>query len=175
MAESMVFSLWFRWEQCDSVPGSDLPGVYLIAEFEDPPPGSPNPLDEHILCIGRTGADSKQKGGAYDDYVSKRCYRFKRSATTGKRAHSGGRTAYKKSLPRQWDNVYVAALQFPFPSEEPVAATLETLELGDIDPTQARRVLVASRYKTWFRQVERKLHEDFRAKHGHLPLCNKVL
>ncbi len=169
------FSSWYSWTNRKDLPGSDMPGVYLIAEFDHPPVEGVSPLDRHILQIGRTGADSKQTGGAYDDFLSKRLGKFEHSATTGKKAHSGARTLSKKSLPERWEDVYVAALQFPFPSDEDVRVALSTVGLGDLDTKAAKRVLVSNRYGTWFREVERKLLEDFESKHGHLPPGNKVL
>ena len=164
----IVFSQWYLWEDRQNVPGNDLPGVYLVAEFDHrQDQQNADPLDQHILYIGQTGGRLGKTGNRV---LIKRWHEFEHSAKTGKRAHAGGRNCFCKSLPKQWDAVCVAALQFPYDSSEDLATVLQH---EGLDPKVATIALVSRRLGPWFIDVEKKLLSGFERQYGKLPPCNK--
>jgi len=98
----IIFSPWRKWAEKDNIEGSNLPGVYLLARFDAPPPGPAQPLDESIIYVGETCKNS----------LSGRWYQFDRSAFRSKPGHSGGFT-YHKKIGDKGERLHVAAFSPP--------------------------------------------------------------
>jgi len=94
----VAFSDWAPWEKRASISGSDQPGVYVLARFDDPPFGRADPLAREVIYVGET-CDNTLRG---------RWRQFERSAFEGKRGHSGGRT-YRATFADDGATLYVAA------------------------------------------------------------------
>ena len=77
-----TFGKWMAWGQRTTLPGSDQPGVYLLARFEQGPPATASPLDPHIVCIAET----------HDQSLGRRWNQFHYCAFQQGTGHSEGRT-----------------------------------------------------------------------------------
>ena len=132
------FSDWFAWQERDQIPECHLPGLYALAHFKKPPTGSADPLNSDVVYIGQSCGQGGVKG---------RLNLFDRSATSGRKGHSGGRTYRDANGSVRPDlNVSVAVV-----------------------PTYA-----SARVRNAFILfVERKLIWEFSIAHGHPPPCNK--
>jgi hypothetical protein len=128
------FSNWMPWVSRKNFPNCKQPGVYLLAHFEQPPLGPADPLSKEIVYIGET----------CDQDLAKRWRQFNRSASTGLKAHSGGRT-YHANRSSRMDQLFVAAF-IP-----------ETKDFPDLQ----------------IRFLERKAILDYAMKYESLPACNK--
>lgn len=104
------FSKWTPWSERLGIPGSQHPGVYLMAHFPNPPTGPADPLGSEIVYIGETCRSLRRRWRS-----------FARAISEGKKGHSGGLTYYAAycQQPGQESagNLYVAAL--PVTLEEP--------------------------------------------------------
>ena len=51
------------WQDRSTIPGENLPGVYVIGRFVDasPPSGPADPLDPHVIYIGETARRLKSR------------------------------------------------------------------------------------------------------------------
>jgi hypothetical protein len=95
------FSNWIPWDNRDSLPAVDKPGVYLLAIFpslDDMPSGEADALAREIIYIGETCKNS----------LTGRWYQFERSAFLGKNGHSGGWT-YREKYGNTASQLYMAA------------------------------------------------------------------
>lgn len=73
------FSSWVPWpERTSSLERTSLQGVYLLAHFEDLPPGRASPDDPSIIYIGETTGETMS--------LRKRWNAFSLGARTGFRA-----------------------------------------------------------------------------------------
>ena len=111
-------------------------GIYLLGHFERRPRGAADPTKGSVIYIGETRGS-----------FAKRWAQFHRSASTGMRAHSGGRT-YFRSFNVVPPELFVAAL--------PV------------------RDLAGREQKILVKLYESKLLCDYLLKHGRLPACNTM-
>lgn len=75
-----ALSPWTLWLERDTIEGSGLPGVYLLAKFIGIPPTNVDPTDAAIVYVGETCGQT----------LLKRWYDFNRSALLEKPRHSGG-------------------------------------------------------------------------------------
>ena len=92
------FSKWVSWGERNTLPSIENPGVYLIGRFSKPPNGKPgNVPPKETIYIGEC---TKQSLGL-------RLRQFSYSARTGRRAHAGGRTYYKR-IRERCKNLYVS-------------------------------------------------------------------
>jgi hypothetical protein len=94
----ITFSPWTRWVEHTAIPNIHLPGVYLLAVFEAPPPRRVDPLAEAIVCIGESS----------DNGLLRRLYQFGHSAFDGKPGHTGG-LLYREAFGDAGESLYVAA------------------------------------------------------------------
>lgn len=92
------FSPWTRWAERGAVKNAHLPGVYLLALFDEPPPRQVDPLLEDIIYVGETTEGS----------LLGRWQQFNRAAFEGKPGHSGG-LIYHETFGDTGENLYVAA------------------------------------------------------------------
>src|SRR4051812_39897919 len=74
------FSPWTPWPTRQSIPNAHLPGVYLLARFDQPPLRRVDPLDAALVYIGEV-SDSSLLG---------RWQQFQRAAFAGTPGHSAG-------------------------------------------------------------------------------------
>ena len=98
------FSIWKHWEDRNSLPNINLPGVYILAHFDELPPGSANTLEKNIIYIGET----------CDQTLRDRLNAFNRCGFNGKDGHSGGKTYWDLYQGKARDNLFVSV--FPIPS-----------------------------------------------------------
>lgn len=103
LAPEHVFSTWTPWDQRDTIDGSQLPGVYLLAKFKGPPPAV-DAEDPAIVYVGETCGQT----------LLKRWYDFNRSAFQEKPGHSGGWT-YRELIGVSPRGLHVAAVGVDMP------------------------------------------------------------
>lgn len=95
----IAFSNWVQWANRETLDKIDKPGVYLLAQFVEPPSRNADPQVKEIIYIGET----------CNRVLKKRWDDFHRAAFQGKRGiHSGGEN-YREALTDNSDNLYVAA------------------------------------------------------------------
>lgn len=91
MQNPNVFSEWITWERFLEKKSLDErfnhPGVYLLAQFRNPPKNLATGKESEIVYIGET---TRQE-------LKTRLMQFQRSAFQGRGGHSGGHT-YKRHL-----------------------------------------------------------------------------
>src|SRR5690606_23930093 len=75
------FSAWTPWSERLALP-LELPGVYMLSEFQESPPQGTPSLSSKLIYIGETCGQS----------LRGRLYQFNRSGFLGKFGHSGGAT-----------------------------------------------------------------------------------
>jgi hypothetical protein len=93
------FSQWANWSERDSLGHAlEVAGVYLLAHFENLPPGSADPKNPQIVYIGET----------HDQTLRDRLGAFHRSAFQGKDGHAGGETYRTKFPGDTGKNLYVS-------------------------------------------------------------------
>ncbi len=82
------FTEWAPWEARESLVGiKEMPGIYLLSKFEGVNQATdPVPTNECIEYIGET----------CNQTLWARLKAFNKSATTGGRGHSGGRTYFNE-------------------------------------------------------------------------------
>ena len=93
------FSAWTPWTDRSGL-SLTLPGVYMLAEFQETPRGKPA-LSSKLIYIGETCGQS----------LHGRLYQFNRSGFLGKRGHSGGATfarTFKAKPDPSW--LYISVL-----------------------------------------------------------------
>ena len=63
------FSHWYEWEKRESFQDGHLPGVYVIASFDDVavPDGPGDPLDPHVIYIGEASRTLRQRWKDFED------------------------------------------------------------------------------------------------------------
>jgi hypothetical protein len=170
------FSQWFPWKNRNTVSGKSLPGVYLLARFEDrdTPSERADPLDQHIVYIGETSRP-----------LSTRWNDFNREAFGGGAPHSGATTYREKQYPDTEGALYLAAMPSP-PSQWRVWASMPEAELRrfSVSPEELQQLKRGLDEKApakrkgplngaWVKFVERKVLLDFVLKWDKLPDCNK--
>ena len=131
------FGPWVAWAHRLSLRGISAPGVYVLTHSHGHPPSSSNPISHPVIYVGETSNQT----------LADRWRQFSRSATTGKRSHSGGRTYFVRFGPERIDELYVCALPVEERSFKGIAA--------------------------YIKYIERKLIWKHLARHGALPECNK--
>ena len=95
----ITFSAWTRWADRTTIDGIDTPGLYLLAQFKNPPIGNADSQAQEIIYIGET----------CERTLRKRWDNFHRAAFQGKKnIHSGGET-YREKLGDDGNNLFVAA------------------------------------------------------------------
>jgi len=100
MTPRILFTHWVKWKDREQLNKIKLPGVYLLARFDNNAPlGPASPLKEQVIYIGETCANS----------LLGRWRQFNRSAFHGRKGHSGGVT-YRQVFGDKGNNLYVAAL-----------------------------------------------------------------
>ena len=137
MITKLPFISWLPWSEREQSPAGGFPGVYLIAHFDSVPRGPVDPITREIVYIGQTAADC----------LKQRWRRFQISATTGRRAHSGGRNYHAHFAEGALANAYVSAL------------SVEDLH--------------GSQLKAYLLFIERALIWSYAIKWNELPSCNK--
>ena len=95
---ALSFSPWTPWAERKLVKNSHLPGVYLLAHWEERPPAQVDPLSQDIIYIG----------AATDSTLQGRWQQFHRAAFEGKPGHSGG-LKYHDTFGETEDILHVAA------------------------------------------------------------------
>lgn len=93
----ITFTQWHRWKDRDSLEGTHLPGVYLLAQFQTVPDGPADPTEKQIVYIGAT-----------DRPLTERWRNFDRAIAGKAENHSGGKT-YHKLFGYRVDDLYVSA------------------------------------------------------------------
>ncbi len=98
---AISFTPWTRWADRNLVKNAHLPGVYLLAHWDDGPPSRVDPLSQEIVCIGETTEGS----------LMGRWQQFNRAAFEGKPGHSGGMVYHETFGDGEEDaeRLYVAA------------------------------------------------------------------
>lgn len=76
----ITFTPWTAWPDRNLVKNAHLPGVYLLALFDDAPPRGADPRSHDLVYIGETT----------DNSLMHRWQQFHRAAFEGKPGHSGG-------------------------------------------------------------------------------------
>ena len=98
------FSMWTAWGGRDHLEGSNLPGLYILGNFDGVPPKEVDPLAPEVIYIGITERQT----------LRKRWEQFAASAFSKQLGHSGGVTfnerycASEPCGPPAW--LYVAAM-----------------------------------------------------------------
>ena len=92
------FSPWTQWADRAAIRNSHLPGVYLLARFETPPPRQVEALAAEVVYIGEV----------HDNSLLGRWQQFHRAAFEGKAGHAGG-LAYGDRIGDDGASLYVAA------------------------------------------------------------------
>ena len=131
-----MFSSWCPWADRKALAHLDAPGVYLLAHFSGNPPKKVAANQKQIIYVGET----------CDRSIGKRLALFNISASTGKRAHSGGRT-YHKRFQRPSKSLYVSIV---------------AVRQNDTGIPSLR-----------IRYLERKFIYQYALQWGKAPLCNK--
>ena len=80
--EPIELGSWIPWARRHEIPRCDLPGVYLLGQFERAVPSVVDPADAAVVYVGET----------CDQTLEKRWYQFNRAAFFLKPGHSGGLT-----------------------------------------------------------------------------------
>ena len=80
--EDLKFGSWVRFEDVKDHADSILPGVYLLAHYDNKPINTPEVDSQDIIYIGETTSQT----------IRKRLYQFSNSAFFRKIGHSGGWT-----------------------------------------------------------------------------------
>lgn len=94
------FSGWSPWSKRNDFDGVNLPGVYLLAHFDDPPVDPVNPKAKEIIYIGETGKRT----------FIKRWGEFQNVAFGNKENHSGGKTYKGLFGNSRVNNLYISAM-----------------------------------------------------------------
>ena len=175
---TIEFSDWFRQCNRKSIPGKNLPGVYLIARFEDqePPVGSADALDSSIVYIGETSKKLSDRLRSFSNTVDS----IPRN-NLGK--HPGGLTYLDEFGPNEERAIYLSVmpsshLQWDEWDEEQLAAKY-SMPIAKIRrllkgwETEASAKDKGPKNRAWVKFVERKLLLDFVMKWDNLPKCNK--
>ena len=131
-----MFSSWCPWADRKALAHLAAPGVYLLAHFSGNPPKEAAASQKQIIYIGETCNRS----------IGKRLTLVNKSASTGKRAHSGGRTYHKR---------------FRCPAK--------TLYVSIVAIRQDEKGIPSLR----IRYLERKFIYQYALQWGKAPLCNK--
>jgi len=137
LPEDPVFTDWVPWAKRNSIPGTDAPGVYVLAHFDSSPPKPSDPLSQDLVYIGETSGQT----------LRVRWRQFHTSATTGKHAHSGGRTYFASFGPSKLPLLYVS----PFPVRDSGLPAVGA----------------------YIKYIERMLLWNFLLRRETLPTCNK--
>ncbi len=97
----VVFSPWVPWAERNSIDNAHLPGLYLLAHWDEPPPRIADPLAREVINIGGTTEGS----------LMGRWYQFHRSAFQGKPGHKDGMRYHQifGDDPQAERRLYVAA------------------------------------------------------------------
>ena len=95
---------WVRWSERKL---SDIPGIYILANFGSPPARKVDPLDKNVKCIGESR------------YLKYRLNQFDRTAFRDKHTHGPGWT-YRRKKCGDEATLYVSTLpiQASRPEEE---------------------------------------------------------
>lgn len=171
----IVFSSWVPWTKRIEIPRSNLPGVYLIARFPEPPQEKEaDPLSQQIVVIGQTRRS-----------LLGRWTQFHAAAFGLGGNHSEGDRYRKKDYPDAMNALYVAAMPTS-PLQWKDWATHNDENLAKMLSTSSDEIRKFKKYiessasaKTkgvvngaWIMYVERKLLLQFVLKWGKLPECN---
>jgi hypothetical protein len=81
----ITFTPWTAWPDRKLVKNAHLPGVYLLALFDDAPPRNADSISRELVYIGATA----------DNSLMHRWQQFHRAAFEGKPGHSGGLTFHE--------------------------------------------------------------------------------
>ena len=92
------FSAWTHWSERNGVKNAHLPGVYMLAQWEEGPPGQVDPISQQIVYIGEMS----------DNSLMGRWQQFNRAAFEGKPGHTGG-VAYRDAFGDEGETLFVAA------------------------------------------------------------------
>lgn len=167
MKADISFSPWESWNNRNSLPGKNKPGVYLIGRFTPSPTSGPaDPLDEHVVYIGESA------GGR----IQSRWRAFGRAAFEGKGRHLGG-IRYRQKFEGDPSVVHVSILL----DEEIVKEFLEPGKCSfidnitnDVKVTDAIEldVLLHEIDDLLIKYVERRLILLYSIAHGNRPPCN---
>lgn len=99
MADPAIrFTPWTRWADRATIRLSHLPGVYLLARWEAPPPRQVDPLAAEMIYIGEV----------HDNSLLNRWQQFHRAAFAGKPGHAGG-LAYGEFIGDDGADLHVAS------------------------------------------------------------------
>src|SRR5258708_21233941 len=97
-APKIVFHPWVSWAQRLTIKGCNLPGVYLLAQFDQPPLDPVEHTAQEVVYIGET----------CNRKLTQRWYEFGRSAFEAKYGHSAG-WPYCDKCYDQGEQLYVSA------------------------------------------------------------------
>lgn len=97
----IIFSEWYAWNDVKSIPCGNLPGLYIIAQFEIKPQGLAEPNVQELIYIGETHGKSQS--------ISKRLQKFFKASQVGEmiHKHSGG-NRFNRLLGTDIKNIYAA-------------------------------------------------------------------
>ena len=100
-APEIIFSEWYAWDDVKSIPCGHLPGLYIIARFDEKPKGLAQPLSQELIYIGETHGNSQN--------ISKRLTKFFKASQIGEmiHKHSGG-NRFNRVLGNDITNMYAA-------------------------------------------------------------------
>lgn len=79
------FTRWKKWTARHDLQSTRSPGIYIMAHLKRVPRTGTDPRARAVVYIGQTCGQT----------LRKRLDQFHKSASTGKRAHSGGRRYYR--------------------------------------------------------------------------------
>jgi hypothetical protein len=172
---ALVFSSWVHWAKRAEIPRSNLPGVYLLARFSEPPQEKEaDPLSQQIVVIGQTRRS-----------LLGRWTQFHAAAFGPGGNHSEGNRYRKKDYPDAMKRLYVAAMpssplqwrDWATQNDENLAKMLRT----SLDEARKFKKYIESSASArtkgvfngaWIMYVERYLLLQFVLKWGKLPECN---
>jgi hypothetical protein len=172
---SIVFSPWVHWTKRAEIPGSNLPGVYLLARFSEPPQQKEaDPLTEEIVVIGQSRRSLR---GRLNEF---------HAAVFGSGGnHSEGDRYRKKNYPDAMKALYVAAMHssplqwrdWAKQDDEYLTTLLHTSienvhQFKKYIETYAPARIKGVFNNAWIMYVERYLLLQFVFKWGKLPECN---
>ena len=146
----LQFSDWVIWQQRDTIPNINKPGVYILAKYEPSKVPHPvDPMDEKIICVGKTTRGLKN-----------RLNEFNGAAFSNGAPHAEGYT-YKERFGSDSNGLYVSICPIYF-ATKPV-----NLPNNEIDTYMSFRV---TRFVTF---LEVCLRGVYVLTWGKLPELNK--
>ena len=161
----ITLSQWRPWQDRSTISGGKSPGVYVIGRFADasPPSGLADPLDPHVIYIGKTARrlmsrletfERKRRKNQllYGPYLSQELF------VSVMPSPAIDLWWDRSKLCRDWTLKYGEQKAF---------------EMMDWQDNHATAKDKGSLNQAWLLFVERQFLFDFTLLHGELPACNR--